>query len=235
LGQLTTLFLAGHETTASTTTWALYELSRHPDFQNKVREEIKETRAQAANRGDSDLSVADLDSMKYLLALMKETLRYHPIVGALMRMAERDDVIPLAISQKTKTGEIIDSIPISKGQRVIMSLFGYNRLKEVWGNDADQWRPERFLEGLEGNQKTRFGVIANISSFSSGLRSCIGWRFALIEMQAILIELLENLEFSPAPGNIEIIRGATGLITPMIKGSDSRRTELPLTVTPIST
>ena len=76
---------------------------------------------------------------------------------------------------------------------------------------------------------------------------------SLIEMQAILIELLENLEFSPAPGNIEIIRGATGLITPMwaelsaltdlssflyhsrIKGSDSRRTELPLTVTPIST
>ena len=42
-------------------------------------------------------------------------------------MAERDDVIPLAISQKTKTGEIINSIPISKGQRVVLSLSGYNR------------------------------------------------------------------------------------------------------------
>jgi len=80
LSQLTTLMLAGHETTASTVTWALYELSKHPDFQKDVREEIKTTRAQAAQRGDAELSVADLDSMKSLLALMKETLRYHPII-----------------------------------------------------------------------------------------------------------------------------------------------------------
>jgi hypothetical protein len=66
-----TLILAGHETTASTITWTLYELARHPEFQNKVREEIKATRAHAAQRGDDELSVADLDSMKYLLALMK--------------------------------------------------------------------------------------------------------------------------------------------------------------------
>jgi hypothetical protein len=49
----------------------MYELSRHPEFQNEIREEIKVTRAQAAQRGDAELSVADLDSMKYLLALMK--------------------------------------------------------------------------------------------------------------------------------------------------------------------
>lgn len=69
-----TLFLAGHETTSSTISWALYELSRHPDFQNKVREEIWATRAQAAQRGDRELTVADLDSMKCLLALMKVRL-----------------------------------------------------------------------------------------------------------------------------------------------------------------
>jgi cytochrome P450 len=63
--------IAGHETTASTISWALYELARRPDFQNEVRDEIKATRAEASLRGDSELSVADLDSMKYLLALMK--------------------------------------------------------------------------------------------------------------------------------------------------------------------
>jgi len=63
--------LAGHETTASTVTWAMYELSRHPEFQNEIREEIKATRVQAAQRGDAELSVADLDSMKHLVALMK--------------------------------------------------------------------------------------------------------------------------------------------------------------------
>jgi hypothetical protein len=63
--------LAGHETTASTLTWALYELSRHLEVQIELREEIKTMRAQAARRGNGELSVADLDSMKCLLALMK--------------------------------------------------------------------------------------------------------------------------------------------------------------------
>jgi len=229
LSQLTTFMLAGHETTASTVTWALYELSRHPEFQNVVREEIKATRAQATQRGDYGMSVADVDSMKYLLALMKETLRYYPIVHALVRSAGRDDIIPLATPQTTKTGETLTGIPVSKGQRVMVSIAAYNRLTSVWGEDADVWRPQRFLEGAENDQKTTFGVIANVS----GLRSCIGWRFAMIEMQAILIELIENFEFSPPPGNVEIIRGPTGIMSPMVKGSTAGRTELPLTIKPV--
>ena len=63
--------MAGHETTASTITWGLYELSRNPTVQTKVREEIKATRRRAAQRGDDELTVADLDSMKYLLAVIK--------------------------------------------------------------------------------------------------------------------------------------------------------------------
>jgi cytochrome P450 len=63
--------IAGHETTASTVSWALYELARRPEFQDEVRKEIKAMRSHAAQRGDGELSVADLDSMKYLLALMK--------------------------------------------------------------------------------------------------------------------------------------------------------------------
>lgn len=65
------MMVAGHETTAATLTWIAYELSRHPEFQARVREEIKQTREQAARRGDADFSVADLDSMKCLLALIK--------------------------------------------------------------------------------------------------------------------------------------------------------------------
>ena len=62
---------AGHETTASTITWALYELAKSPETQRRVREEIKATRTRATQRGDRELSVADLDSMKYLIAVMK--------------------------------------------------------------------------------------------------------------------------------------------------------------------
>jgi cytochrome P450 len=63
--------IAGQDTTASTLTWALYELSRNPNFQNRVREEIKNTRAEVAQRGSEELTIADLDSMHNVLAVIK--------------------------------------------------------------------------------------------------------------------------------------------------------------------
>jgi len=142
--------LAGHDTTASTITWTLYELSRHPEYQNAVREEINAARAQAAHCEDNELSVTNLDSMKCLLAVMKvcqpsggflgkvvigsrlndmtqETLRYHAIAPFLLREVGRDDVIPLAVPQTTIAGEQISGIPVAKGQRIIISIASYNR------------------------------------------------------------------------------------------------------------
>ncbi|GJJ11694.1 hypothetical protein Clacol_005930 [Clathrus columnatus] len=217
ISQLTTFFFAGHETTASSLNWALYELSRHPEYQTKLRDEIKALRTRVAERGDGEITITDLDSMQYLPALMKETLRYHPIVPGLFRNAGKDDHIPLDIPIKLTTGEVVSSIPVERGQQ------------SVWGDDADVWRPERFLEDHEHKQQTRLGVIGNIATFSSGIRSCIG----VLEMQAILLELIENFEFSPPPGNIEIIRASVRVMGPMVKGSKSGRTELPLTVKPL--
>ncbi|GJJ11711.1 hypothetical protein Clacol_005948 [Clathrus columnatus] len=71
ISQLTTFFFAGHDTTSSTLVWALYELSRHPEYQTKVREEIKTTRARVAETGGNEMSISDYDSMQYLLALVK--------------------------------------------------------------------------------------------------------------------------------------------------------------------
>ncbi|KAF8589246.1 cytochrome P450 [Ramaria rubella] len=214
--QLTTLMFGGYEPTSSSLTWTLYELSRHPSAQAQIRAEIQQARERIAQRGDGEFTVADLDSMKYLLAVIKETLRYHPTVMTMNREAGRDDVIPLAMPQKTGAGGMITSIPVSKGQRVIMSVAMYNRLPEVWGEDAEIWRPERFLEVMgSGKERAGLGVLSNLATFSSGIRGCIGWRFSMIEMQAMLIELLENFEFSPAPGNPEIIRCATGFMSPM--------------------
>ena len=64
--------LAGQETTASTSTWALYELSKQPIIQTHIREEIKAARVRASKRGNNhELTVNDLESMKWLLAVMK--------------------------------------------------------------------------------------------------------------------------------------------------------------------
>ncbi|KAF8512621.1 cytochrome P450 [Hysterangium stoloniferum] len=229
MSQLTTLFLAGHETTASTLTWTVYELARHPEYQKLVKDEIKATREQASRRGDKELSVADLDSMKYLLAIMKETLRFHPIIPALHRVAGEDDVIPLSTPATGKTGETITSVRVGEGQRIIMSLVAYNRLEALWGNDPHVWRPERFLDGSV-KQGANMGVFANLASFSSGVRSCIGWRFAVVEMQAILVETLESFEFSPPPEHIRIMRTSAGIVKPMVKEATDGRARLPVTI-----
>ncbi|KIJ48680.1 hypothetical protein M422DRAFT_247541 [Sphaerobolus stellatus SS14] len=231
LSQMTTIFAAGHDSTKFSLSWFIYQLSKHPKYQRFIREEIKATHGKAAERGDSELTIGDLDSMKYMLAALKETLRFNCVIDGLMRQAEKDDIIPLSIPQKTKTGTTVTSIPISKGQIIMLSHFAYNRLPEVWGPDADQWRPERFLEGIEASQKVQLGVFANLLSFSSGLRGCIGWRFAVLEMQTILIELLENFEFAPSPANEEIILASAGMMTPMVKDSKERKANLPLKLT----
>ena len=62
---------AAQETTSSTLSWMLYELSKHPEFQTRIRKEIKTARAVANERGDSTFTVEDLDSMTYLLAAIK--------------------------------------------------------------------------------------------------------------------------------------------------------------------
>ena len=71
IAQMSTLTLAGHETTANTLTWYLWELAKHPEFQTKLREEIMAVRANISTRGDSDLTIDDLDSMPLLQAGMK--------------------------------------------------------------------------------------------------------------------------------------------------------------------
>ncbi|KAF8519901.1 hypothetical protein BU17DRAFT_20911, partial [Hysterangium stoloniferum] len=57
-----------------------------------------------------------------------------------------DDVIPLSTATMTKKGEIVTDVSIPAGQKIIISILTYNRLKSVWGDDTDVWRPERFID-----------------------------------------------------------------------------------------
>ena len=70
MAQMAAFTLAGHETTASTITWLLYELARNPDVQEKLRTEIAEKRAEVNARGDQDFTPEDLDSMELLQAVI---------------------------------------------------------------------------------------------------------------------------------------------------------------------
>jgi len=214
IDQISTLLLAGHSTSALTLGWYLWEISKHPEAQDRVRAEIAATRAKSGGR---ELSTADLDSMTFMQATLKESMRLHPIVYWFPREAKHDDVIPLAFPITTKPGTKISSIPITKGTQIDIAIDVYNRLPSVWGPDADQWNPERFLN----LKKTSLGVYSNLMNFGGGAHSCIGWQFAVIEIQIIAAILLENFEFSlPPPSEMtRIYRRARGMMIPMVKGN----------------
>ncbi|KAI0714601.1 cytochrome P450 [Earliella scabrosa] len=229
MSQMATFLLAGHETTASSMTWLLYELARHPEYQSKMRAEVKAIRARVAERGDEDFSVSDLDAMTYCLAAMKEVLRLHPIVYLLARQAGRDDVLPLANPITTSDGETVTEVPVPKGTNVLCSIWAYNRLPEIWGLDANEFNPHRFIEH-EKMGETYVGVTSNLMTFSAGMQACIGWRFSIIEMQAILVELIEHFEFAIPEDNPQIVRFPAGLVAPLVMSEMAAGPQMPLRV-----
>ncbi|KAF8498387.1 cytochrome P450 [Hysterangium stoloniferum] len=229
LAQLSSLLLAGHETVTSVVSWILWELSKNPALQAQLREEIINTRTRAIQKGQDGLTSVDFDSMPYLLAVIKETLRFHAPLPQTFRIAGGNETIPFSTPLRTKDGGLVNEISVSKGQRIVIGLAAYNRLETVWGPDANEWKPERFLDGKSKIEKTGLGVIANLSTFSSGERNCIGWRFAMLETQVIVSELIEHFNFSPPPGNVEMIRAPTLTMNPMVKEAEGPRIGLPLT------
>ncbi|KAF8267874.1 cytochrome P450 [Lactarius quietus] len=198
--QVATFLSAGHETSAKALLWYFYAIAKHPEAQARIREEIALVRARDTGE---EFTVANLDGMVYTLATIKESMRLHPILWNIVRIAGRDDIVPLAFPITTKSGERIISIPIKKGTPIDISTIAYNRLPNVWGEDADEWNPERFLDPQRDVKEasSNIGLFSNSMSFSTGTRGCIGWRFSILEIQIIIVALLENFEFSLPPQN----------------------------------
>ena len=109
--------------------------------------------------------------------MTQETLRYHCIVYHLAREATRDDVIPLAYPITTEKGETISEIPVARGQVIMPNIAVYNRyvvffvcgrtdaqifssLPQVWGDDAQEWNPMRFIDSRPATQ-IRIGMFGN--------------------------------------------------------------------------
>ncbi|KAJ7753348.1 cytochrome P450 [Mycena maculata] len=232
LSQITTLLFAGHETTACTLTWLLYELAHHQEDQDAIREEITARRAKFAP-GQEDFAVADLEALTFTNACIKEVLRFHPISPWVTRESAIHDIIPLSETIVTNSGKSISEIEIGPGVPVLVSTCTYNRLPSVWGPDAHKWNPRRFMNPELKNNQVPIGLHSNLLTFSAGPSGCIGFRFALLEMQSTIVELIENVKLTPPPGmeDIVMMRVPVGAImAPMVKGKFDQRTQMPLGV-----
>ncbi|KAJ7339938.1 cytochrome P450 [Mycena albidolilacea] len=234
LAQMQTIMLAGHETTATTMSWTLFELTKHPDMQAKLRAEIQATESAIHTRGDTEFTAADFESMAYTTAVMKEVLRFHPVSYTSLREAARDEILPLSKPLVTKSGKTIIELPIAKHTVLVVSLAGYNRNKDVFGEDADKFNPERWLDGsLQDKATTKLGVYGNLMTFGSGHRACIGIQHghSVYEYQAFLVELVKNFEFSIDPTLASKIRREASLVmVPTIAGEIELGSQLPVTI-----
>jgi len=231
MAQVRSLMLAGHESTSKALTFALWELARHRDCQEKLRAEVNETLEKVKARGDVDFTTNDFESMPYLVAVTKETLRLHPIAVEVVRTPIQDDILPLTKPIVGTSGKVYNELPIPKGTVVSLSSFGYNLNQDVWGTDACAFRPERWF-GLREQAESPVGVYGNLATFSGGVRGCLGWRFAIAEMQAFLVTLIRKFDIAPANHQPQIRRTrGPGLEFPFVLGEEHKGTQLPLKIT----
>ncbi|KAF7378305.1 Cytochrome P450 [Mycena sanguinolenta] len=134
---LRTLLIAGQETMGSTLSWALYKLAQMEDFQKELRQEIQKERVKGQ---------PDYDNMPLLNALINEALRMYSTFPLSDRIATEDCIRPLSYPITATTGVQISEIPIHKGQCLHIAIAAYHRLTSIWGTDAEEFKPSRWLE-----------------------------------------------------------------------------------------
>jgi cytochrome P450 len=223
VAQMKVVLLAGYETTSISLTWALIELSRHPYVQTSLREELL---AFGADPTYDQLKA----NLPYLDAVVHEILRLHPPVGEFTRLAAADDVIPLSEPVCTESGEITDSISIAKGTLITIPGAAINRSLAIWGPDAKEFKPDRWLteDGISGKAKEVQGH-RHLLTFVDGPRTCLGKDFAVAEFKTVLSVLVKNFVFEMRDGldtPVEVVRGI--LPRPRVVGENG--IEVPLRV-----
>ncbi|KIL67281.1 hypothetical protein M378DRAFT_299510 [Amanita muscaria Koide BX008] len=190
VGQIGLFLLAGYDTTAISLSWALVELARHPEKQDKLRREL----LQFSGSNPTWDQVVTGTACPYLDAVVHEALRLHPPVESLDRIAAKNDVVPLSFPMKTSSGKMVDTLFIPKGTTVDTPFIHINRSEAFWGPNAKQFVPERWLEENPYPSKD-FSGYRHLYTFSDGPRICLGRVFALAEFKAVLSVLIRNFTF----------------------------------------
>ncbi|CAE6452607.1 unnamed protein product [Rhizoctonia solani] len=258
LAQIDSVMFAGHDTTSMAIQWALWELTRYPIVQARLRAELAPLLsilrdfvpavASETNNKYADLTgelgdlAARLDSLPYLEKFVREVLRFHPSVHSTLRVATKDDIIPVSEPVRNENGENSKAwvgghktglsgggVRIRKGEFVHIPYEGMNLLKSVWGEDAHEFNPDRW-DNLPTTAKANPGLYANLMSFSVGPSSCPASRWALVELKVMLAVMVACFDFTGAsqmnPSNFIVIR-------PFEKSKFSKGFRMPLVMTPL--
>ncbi|KAJ4473284.1 cytochrome P450 [Lentinula edodes] len=231
IGQVITLIFAAMDTTSSAMSRLLHILSKHPDVQDRLRRELLEIKRQ---KNGQDLSYDELNGLPYLDAICRETLRLYSPASSIVRVARQDAVIHLHKPIHDSNGIEMHEVAVPRGTTIFVSIFNANRNPDLWGKDAGEWRPERWLAPLpESLINARIpGVYSHLMTFIGGGRSCIGFKFSQLEMKVVISILVESFKFSPSNKEAEIFWQMNGATAPVV-GQDNHP-RLPINITSVS-
>lgn len=176
-----TFLAAGHETSAAALTWTIHLLVQHSHVQDRLRQEIRQNIECLADEMDAK----KLDGLAYLHAVCQESLRlYAPI--------------PFTVRDAREDTQILGSF-VPRGTMVILCPWATNRAHELWGPDADDFNPERWMQPGQANtggSKSNYAYL----TFLHGPRSCIGQKFSLAELMALTCALVGRYKFELSKG-----------------------------------
>ncbi|KAL6131920.1 hypothetical protein ACLB2K_070293 [Fragaria x ananassa] len=175
---------AGKDTTGSALSWFFYMMCKHPKIQEKIAQEVREAtglnNTSSADEVAAKLTEEALNKMQYLHAALTETLRLYPAVPMNSKVCFSDDTWP-------------DGTSVNKGQGVMFLPYAMGRMAFIWGDDAKEFRPERWLdENGIFREENPFKFLA----FNAGPRICLGKDYGYIQMKIFAAILLSSYIFT---------------------------------------
>ncbi|KII92075.1 hypothetical protein PLICRDRAFT_36852 [Plicaturopsis crispa FD-325 SS-3] len=220
LHNINTFMFAGSDTTSLALTWTLLLLARDTAAQTRLRTELLSLAVTSADSEEEMQALnAVLADLPFLHNVVREALRLIPPVHSSLRVATQDDIVP------TSAGA---GIHIQKGSFVHVPVEAFNLDKGVWGEDAWEFKPDRW-DDLPEPVMQQPGLFSNILTFSAGPRSCIGMRMSLIEMKTFLCILLTRFSFAEVPGE-KVIKANVVLTRPYVSKKFAEGSQCPLLV-----
>ena len=176
--QLLNILLAGRDTTAGLLGYFFYEMARHPDVYDRLRKTVLDTFGTYAR--PRDITFANLKGCVPLQHTMQEILRLYPNVPVNSRKAVRDTTLP-------RGGGPDGTAPVyvKKGQEVGYWVCAMHRRKDLWGEDAEEFRPDRWVGRRPGWE---------FLPFNGGPRICLGQQFALTEAGYVIVRLMQKYD-----------------------------------------
>lgn len=177
--------IAGRDTTACALSWLFFELSQKPCIVDRIVAEVQSVCGRVREKEedsflDADYSMEKLSKLKYTDAVVMEGLRLHPSVPTQVKYAVQNDILP-------------DGTRIPANSSIIYSSFGMQRSKKVWGHDAEEFKPERHLDGQHIKPSAFLNPV-----FNAGARTCLGKPMAILNIKIVLAYLLPRYTFEDA-------------------------------------